>query len=230
MHIGHDQKSSLLAAPFVCTLLACSAEAPTAPAPATTPPTTQTTCLTEGDQPLLARDDSGACPRTLVVVGQQVELREHQQLEPNSDGPQLGTAPVACEHPQACDWQVAHSGAQPVVLATLPGIRSEHPRGLWLGLGHRGTLVFIPLWDNDHATLDGSDAGPAWWLEPTICGDTLILTPRPRLAVARGESPPPSLSQRAGSYRFSATAPFVPEHRGPAPEDADCASLPFSYP
>ncbi len=154
-----------------------------------------------------------------------LELRHHQQ----GAAVQVGPAPLACTTSSACAWQLHQTSAGPLILASLPGVHSESPRELWVGLTNGHQLAFTPLWFGVHTTVDSSDLGPAWWLEPTICEQTLHLRAVARLAVARGEAPPPDLVRHEGSYQLDDQSPpqWIFEAK---PPPTNCEPIGFSYP
>lgn len=205
---------------------ACAPDPPADHNPANPPPqqpgiTCEPASIDEAS--LLGIDEGDTCPWTLVAKRGDVELRHHRPDGHRSSGP----VPQACQ--ADCRWQLARTPAGPAVLATLPGTFGETPRGLWLGIPAEHQLVFTPLWMGVHTHVDGADIGPAWWLEPSLCPEGVVLTPAPRLPVVRGEAPPPEVVARGGTYQISGTgseATLVANEAAPS----NCHPLDFDIP
>ncbi|MCA9690886.1 MAG: hypothetical protein R3A51_06940 [Nannocystaceae bacterium] len=174
---------------------------------------------------VLARFDGETCPFVLVRGAAPSAVELHSLTEPPTR--RAGVAPERCP-PERCQWSGVDTPAGPLLLAVAPSPASELPREVWLGAaGEAEALAFTPLWTGEPATVDDTELGPVFALEPQLCGGALALTVRARLPPAGAEPPPPSITAAAGVYRV---VDGELARIGPTPAGAACLPIALALP
>lgn len=155
---------------------------------------TASLCVEPGDEQPLAILAGDGCP-WMLEHGEGDELR--LRILDATGAVSVGREPPACASLR-CDFHGVATTAGPVLVVEVPSVHTELPREIWVGLVGEGRLELVESWSGPPVQGDAADLGPAWSLEPHVCGDRIGLLAVRRHAVGSNPTPPAVITSREG--------------------------------